>query len=107
LQNTGVFLLRLILVDRDTQSAGKALSHAREAFASALRYYGCNGYYGCKGSQIGGMFEKDFKSWIVNTFNGRKKNGLEPILDSAGEVTLVGGSKLWPEKLLMIEPEQM
>ena len=53
------------------------------------------------------MREKDFKNWIVNTFNGRKKNGLAPILDSAGEVTLVGGSKLWPEKLLMIEPVQM
>jgi hypothetical protein len=67
-----------------------------------VRYYGCNCYYGLR--------EKDFKNWIVNTFNGRKKNGLKPIpphFERSGEVTLVDGSKLWPEQLLLIEPAQM
>ena len=101
LQNTGVIFLRLMIPDRDTQNAGKSLSKAREAFASALRYYGGNG------TQVGGIREKEFKEWVVNTLNARRKRGLEPIPDSAGEITLMGGLKLWPEQLLMIEPVRM
>ena len=104
LQNTGVMLLRLMLADMDTKNAGKTLSQAREAFSSALRYFGGNV------TQMGGMRAKEFHNWIANAHDIRKKNGLKPIpphFERSGEVTLVDGSKLWPEQLLLIEPAQM
>jgi GR25 family glycosyltransferase involved in LPS biosynthesis len=104
LQNTGVMLLRLMVADMDTKNAWKTLSQSREAFSSALRYYGGNL------TQVGGYSERDFHNWIANAHNIRKKNGLKPIpphFERSGEVTLVDGSKLWPEQLLLIEPAQM
>ena len=99
LQNTGLMFLRLLLSDHDALSAEKKLLQAREAFASALRYFGGNS------TQVGSTREKEYHTWIINTLKARKKRGLPTISrPPAGAIVLADGSRLWPEELLLLEP---